>query len=132
MGAVDPAYYPNSKYAFNSTTRAAILGIVDSNNRPILNINAASIDGVDVLLGRPTVLVQQLPNAASEASGTILYGDFQSTYSFRQVLNDLSILRLNERYADQGMVGFIGYARVGGYLNPLGAAKPIVKLVQHA
>jgi hypothetical protein len=29
------------------------------------------------------------------------------------------------------MVGFIGYARVGGYVNPLGTAKPLVKLVQH-
>lgn len=131
LAAVDPAYYANSKFAFNSTTRAAILGIVDSNNRPILNINAGSIAGVDVLLGQPTALVQQLPNAASAASGTILHGDFSSAYTFRQVRNDLSILRLNERFADQGMVGFIGYARVGGYVNPLGAAKPLAKLVQH-
>lgn len=132
LGAVDPAYYANAKFAFNSTTRAAILGIVDGNNRPILNINAGSIAGVDVLLGQPTALVQQLPNAASSASGTILYGDFSSAYTFRQVRNDLSILRLNERFADQGMVGFIGYARVGGYMNPLGAAKPLAKLVQHS
>ena len=74
---------------------------------------------LNVLLGRPTALVQQLPNAASAASGTILYGDFSSAYTLRQMRNDLSILRLNERYADQGMVGLIGYARVGGCVNRL-------------
>ena len=132
LAQVDPAFLQNSKFAMNSVTRAAILGLVDANSRPLLNINAASIDGVDVLLGKPVVYVQQLPNAASAASGTILFGDFQSAYTFRQVKSDLSILRLNERYADQGMVGFLGYARVGGYMNPLGASKAIVKLVQHA
>jgi hypothetical protein len=30
------------------------------------------------------------------------------------------------------MVGFIGFARVGGYANPLGASKAIAKLVMHA
>jgi HK97 family phage major capsid protein len=133
VAKVDPAYLQNAKFAMNNVSRVAALGILDSNNRPIWNISASNIPGSPgSILGYDVALVQQLPNAASAASGTVVFGDFQSAYTFRQVRGDLSILRLNERYAELGMVGFIGYARVGGYNNPLGAAKAIAKLVMHA
>jgi len=44
---------------------------------------------------------------------------------------DLSILRLNERYAELGEVGFIGYARIGGFATDAGT-HPIVNLTMHA
>jgi hypothetical protein len=43
---------------------------------------------------------------------------------------DVSNLRLNERYADIGQVGFIGYHRNSSWLWPVGAL--IVSLVQAA
>ena len=132
LGAIEPSYLKASKFAFNNVVRSKILGMVDSNGRPLLNINAASIDGVDTLLGRPVVYVPQLPNAAASASGTVLLADFQSTYTLRSVNGSFGIIRLDQRWMDQLMVGFVAFARGGGYANPLNGAKTAVKLVQHS
>lgn len=132
LGAVDPDYLLNSKFAMNSVTRAQVLGLVDNNGRPLLNINAASIEGVDTLMGRPVIYAQQLPNVAASASGTVVLADFEATYTLRTVRGSYQILRLAERYADKLCVGFIAYARGGGYLNALNGAKAAVKLVQHS
>ncbi len=132
LGAIDPMYLKNSKFAVNAKTRSQILGMVDSNNRPLLDINAASINGVDTLLGRPVVYVTQLPNAASAASGTVVLADFQSTYTLRSVNGSFGIIRLDQRWMDQLMIGYVSYARGGGYLNPINGAKSAAKLVMHA
>jgi HK97 family phage major capsid protein len=41
-------------------------------------------------------------------------GDLKAGYALRTV-GDLSIVRMNERYLDMGEVGFIGFARAGGF-----------------
>jgi hypothetical protein len=43
----------------------------------------------------------------------------------------VSILRLNERYADTGEVGFIGYYRNTGFATNAGT-HPILNLTPHA
>ena len=47
-----------------------------------------------------------------------------------RTVGDLSIVRMNERYLDTGEVGFIGFARVGGFATDAGT-HPIVTLQQH-
>ncbi|HZL51590.1 MAG TPA: phage major capsid protein [Terracidiphilus sp.] len=127
--ALDPAYIDNSSWVFNSTTRAALMGVVDSLGRPLFQ-PSPNAGAFDMLLGRPVVLNQYQPNATAGLKA-VLFGDFSSGYTFRQVQGDLSILRLNERYADTGEVGFIGYARIGGFSTDAGT-HPIVALQQHA
>lgn len=128
-GALDPAYIDNASWVFNSTTRAALMGVVDSLGRPLFQ-PSPNAGAFDMLLGRPVVLNQYQPSIAA-TNKAVLFGDFSSGYTFRQVQGDLSILRLNERYADTGEVGFIGYARIGGFSTDAGT-HPIVALVQHA
>jgi HK97 family phage major capsid protein len=129
FAANDPAYIENASWVFNSTTRAVLMGVVDTLGRPLFQ-PSPNAGAFDTLLGRPVVLNQFQPSIAA-TNRAVLFGDFSSGYTFRQVQGDLSILRLNERYADTGEVGFIGYARIGGFATDAGT-HPIVALQQHA
>jgi HK97 family phage major capsid protein len=105
------------------------MGLKDTLGRPIFIPNPSS--GVlDQLFGRPIVLNQQLPSAYVAGNTGILYGDFSEGYLLRTD-GDLSIRRLDERFADSLEVGFIAYARVGGHSTDAGT-HPILTLVTHA
>jgi HK97 family phage major capsid protein len=127
--ALDPAYIGNATWLFNSLTRGFLLGVKDGFGRPLFIPNPSS-GSFDMLLGRPVVLNQALPNIAASAVGTVLFGDLQQGYIFRTD-GDISILRLDERFADTLEVGFIGYSRIGGASMDAGT-HPIVKLAQAA
>lgn len=115
-GSQDPAYIPNSKWLFSSVTRAYIMGLKDNYGRPLFIVSPNS-GTLDQILGCPVVMNQVLPsavNVSTTATATgILFGDFEQGYLLRTD-GGISILRLDERYADSLMVGFIGYSRVGG------------------
>lgn len=129
--AQDPAYIPNSNWVMSSTTRAGVMGLKDNYGRPLFipNPNTGTLDQI---LGRPVTLNQALPTAyyaAAPGAATtgIFFGDFNEGYILRTD-GDLSILRLDERFADTLEVGFIGYARVGGASTDAGT-HPIRTLV---
>ena len=104
------------------------MGQVDSIGRPLF-IPSPNTGAFDTLLGRP-IVINQSQGAIGAGNFPVLFGDLKAGYTFRSV-GDLSILRLNERYADTGEVGFIGYATVGGFATDAGT-HPIVKLQMHA
>jgi hypothetical protein len=60
----------------------------------------------------------------------ILYGDFNEGYLLRTD-GDLSIRRLDERFADSLEVAFLAYARVAGASTDAGT-HPILKLATHS
>lgn len=60
----------------------------------------------------------------------VQFGSLTDGYVLRTA-GDVSILRLNERYADSGEVGFIGYHRNSGFATDAGT-HPIINLTQHA
>ena len=127
--ALDPAYEGNASWVMSSTTRALIMGLKDTLGRPIFIPNPSS--GVlDHLFGRPIVLNQQLPSAFVAGNTGILYGDFNEGYLLRTD-GDLSIRRLDERFADYLEVGFLAYARIGGASTDAGT-HPILKLATHS
>lgn len=129
--ALDPAYGLNATWTMNSSTRAALMGVTDNYGRPlfILSPNAGAFD---TLLGRPVILNQFLPDIAA-GKVAIQFGDFNQGYLARYVKGGLTIMRLVERYADAGQVGFIGYGRFGGSLtNASSTDYPIVSLTQAA
>jgi HK97 family phage major capsid protein len=129
FAALDPAYLPNGKFAMNASTRGTLMGVVDTLGRPIY-IPAPSADAFDRLFGKEVVLNQSLGNIPTTTGSTIVpiqFGDFKQGYLLREVVDGLTILRLNERYADTLQVGFIGYARVGGILTDAGT-HPIMNL----
>ena len=78
----------------------------------------------DRILGFTYVINQDFPNIASGAK-TIAFGDW-SKYIIRQVL-DLSIVRLDQTYADLMQTAFLGYLRTDGKLLQSAAIKLLVQ-----
>jgi HK97 family phage major capsid protein len=115
-GSLDPAYIPNSNWVLSQTTRVFVMGQKDNYGRPLF-IPSPNSGTLDMILGRPIVLNQALPSAVNTSSSAtttgVLFGDFNEGYILRTD-GGISILRLDERFADTLEVGFIGYARVGG------------------
>lgn len=125
---LDPAYIQDASWVMNSTTRSQILGITDSFGRPLFVPNV-STDSLSTILSLPVVISQYHPNLGANVTGAVQLGSLTDGYTLRTA-GDVSILRLNERYADTGQVAFIGYHRNSGYATPVGA--PIINLVQPA
>jgi HK97 family phage major capsid protein len=96
------------------------LGIVDTLGRPLF-VPSVNTDSLESILGRPVVISQYHPNLASTVVGVVQFGSLTDGYVLRTA-GDVSILRLNERYADTGEVGFIGYHRNSGFATD---AEPI-------
>lgn len=121
IGALDPAYQTNAAWAMSNSTLATVIGLSDSNGRPLFlpNYGDASTGFVGTILGRPVKLVTQLPSVAT-GNMAVLFGDFKEAYTFRQVNPGIGILRLNELFAAGFETGFIGFARVGGVVTDAG------------
>lgn len=131
-GSIDPAYEPNSTFVMNSTTRAHLLGEVDSLGRPLFLVApVAGSSAFSTLLGRPVKLVQALPNIAA-GNYPILFGDFKLGYLLKTVNPGLGINILRELYAAQFCVGFIPFARAGSAFISPGGTDPIHGLKVHA
>lgn len=132
--ALDPAYLPNAKWVFNSATRAFIMGQKDSYGRPLF-IPSPNSGTLDQILGSGIVISQSMPNAVvtstTVANTGVLYGDFNEGYMLRTD-GDITILRLDERFADKLMVGFIGYGRLGGKSIDAGTHPILTMVTPHA
>lgn len=120
--SVDPAYRQSKsvRWMCADSTIQAIKLLKDSAGRPLwLPSFQASFDGKfpDTILGYPIQVNQDMPVMAANAK-SILFGDF-SKYKIRRVL-EMTVLRLVERYADYGQVGFIAFMRADGNLIDAG------------
>jgi len=80
----------------------------------------------DMLFGRPFYRVSGLPSMAAAAGASdpaVLFGDIRSGYLVAD-RQRITVQRLDERYADQGLVGFLFRERVGGdVIRPAAFAK---------
>ena len=114
--SVDPAYRQNARWAFNDSTLLAIKKLVDGEGRPLwqAGVTANEPDRID---GDPYIVLQELADIGASAK-PILYGDF-SHYYIRDVLG-MTLLRLEERYAEAFQVAFLGFSRHDGVLVDAG------------
>jgi HK97 family phage major capsid protein len=125
--SVDPAYRtgPNVAFMFNDTTLAALkkldFGTTDTVPLWMPSFREGEPDRV---LGFRYVVNQDFPSIAATRK-TVAFGDW-SKYVVRLV-QDFSLIRLNERYADELAVGFVAYARVDGKLLNNQAIKLLVQ-----
>jgi HK97 family phage major capsid protein len=80
----------------------------------------------DRLFGRPFYRVSGLPSLAAGAGASdpaVLFGDINSGYLIAD-RQQITVQRLDERYADVGLVGFLFRQRVGGdVIRPLAFAR---------
>ena len=110
----------------NFTALLEIRKLKDSQNRPIFGPDLAG-GTPNTLLGFPIVIDQAMPSLGASAKA-IAFGDL-SLYTIRRV-KGVRILRLVERYADHGQVGFMGFIRLDATLIDAGTNP--VKLLQMA
>jgi HK97 family phage major capsid protein len=121
--SVDPAYRENAEWMFNDSTLKAIKQIKDSQNRPLWQQDMA-LGERPTILGYPYVINQDVAVMAASAK-SILFGDF-SYYLIRDV-QDIRLLRLDERYADFLQSGFLAFLRTDGLLANAGGTNAPVK-----
>lgn len=113
--SVDPAYRRNGAWMIDDVVLSWLKKQTESTYRPMWqpDMSAASPGTYD---GDPIIVNNDMPTAA--ASKAILYGDF-SKYIVREV-QGITVLRLDERYADYHQTGFLAFSRSDGDLLDAG------------
>lgn len=122
--SVDPLYRENGVFQANDDTIRQILQVKNKYGNPLFEM--PDVGQPASIFGHPIYPNNDMDTIAS-GKKTVLFGD-HSKYVCRQV-KDLSVLRLVERYAEKGQIGFIGFARFDGNLLDAGT-HPVKYLVQ--
>lgn len=121
--SLDPAYgnSPNAKWMMHQTVRKVIRKLKDSTGAPIWEPSVQA-GAPDMLLGRPAVVNNDMATLAQN-SLSLGYGDIRAAYVTRNVTGSAMLLRLSERYAELGQVGFIAFDRWDGTMQDANAFK---------
>lgn len=114
--SVDPDYRINAKWMFADSTLKAIKQLLDGNDRPLW-LPGIAVREPDTILGHPFVVNQNVAAMAASAK-SILFGDL-SKYKIRDV-RQVTLLRLDERFADYHQVAFLAFSRHDGDLLDAG------------
>lgn len=124
QNAIDPAYWPNARWMFNTATFTGIRKLRQGTSDQFLWSPGLSQGAPDLLLGHEYTINQDVASFGTSGNKTIFYGDF-SHYWIRDVAG-ISINRLTERFAEEGVVALLGYARVDGR-SVFGSTVPSLK-----
>lgn len=128
--SVDPAYRRNARWMFADSTLKAIKKLKllqysgDTTGAPLW-LPGLAAGQPDTILGYPYTINQDCATLAT-SSKSVFFGDF-SKYIIRDV-RDVTLLRLDERFADYHQVAFIAFSRHDGDL--LDAGTHPVKYIQ--
>jgi HK97 family phage major capsid protein len=125
--SVDPSYRRNARWMFHDNTLRQLKQLLDKFGRPIW-LPGIAVNAPDTLYGYPYTINQSMPKIAPNAP-TVLFGDMQK-FIIRKV-REMSVLRLVERYAEYGQIGFVAFSRVDSDLVDAGT-HPIQQLVMHS
>lgn len=127
--ALDPAYgnaagsnagAPGLKFMGHQSVRKALRKLKDSQGRPLWE-PGLQVGTPDSLLGYPFRVNNDMATVAVN-SKSLLFGNIQQAYAVR-IVNDLALMRLNERYADFLQVGFIAFERADGTMQDVNAVR---------
>jgi HK97 family phage major capsid protein len=110
--SIDPAYRANgAQWMFHDTLLSLLKQIkAVEDGRPIW-LPGLAVSAPDTILGYQYIINQSMPEAEAEAKA-ILFGDF--SYYFIRDVQDVRVLRLEERYAEYLQVAFIAFLRTDG------------------
>jgi HK97 family phage major capsid protein len=113
--SIDPLYRDSASYMMADSSLKVLKKLKDSTGRPIWlpGLSSGMSDKINgpTLNGYPYSINQDIAAMAVSAK-SVLFGDF-SKYIVRDVM-DITLLRLEERYAEVGQVGFIAFSRADG------------------
>jgi HK97 family phage major capsid protein len=120
--SVDPAYRVNGKFMLSDAALKMVRKILipqysgDTAGAPLWQPNFA-VGVPDTILGYPYVINQSMTAPATTVK-SILFGDL-SKYIVRDV-RDVTLMRLDERFAEYHQVAFLAFARSDGDLLDAG------------
>lgn len=128
--SVDPAYRSGAGWMFHDTELQEIKKIVETTTgRPIWLPNMAG-GAPDTILGYKYTINQHMDVASATGSGkSILFGQLKK-YLFREV-QDITVMKLEELYAEYYQVAFVGFARMDGDLLDAGT-HPVKYTANHS
>jgi HK97 family phage major capsid protein len=106
-----PGYLPGSIFVMANETLGAVQQLTDSQGRPLWVPFGTALPS-DMIFGYPIAIAPDMPQIAANAFA-IAFGNFKRGYQI-VIRKQISIQVLQERYADQNAVGYIGYYRFGG------------------
>lgn len=115
--SVDPAYRAmGAQFMFHDQTLRALKKLKDQDGRPLW-LPGIAVREPDTILSYPYTINQDVPVMAADAK-SILFGDF-SKYVIRDVF-DITLIRLEERFAELGQVAFVTLSRHDGRMIDAG------------
>ena len=121
LHSVDPAYRTRGRWMFHDTLLRNLRRMADTTGQPIWQPGISG-GSPDTIYSYPFTINQAIAQPTSAGSKVLFFGDFQK-YIIRDVTGGDAgpvILRLNERYADYGQVGFFLFSRHDGDLMDAG------------
>ena len=126
--SIDPTYRRGAKLMFHDQTLASFKRQVDAFGRPLW-VPAVKDGEPDTICGYQYVINQAFPQIAASAPGVVAFGQW-SKFVARKV-RDLSIARLDERFADYGEVAYVGFSRLDSRLVDAGT-HPLNMISMHS
>lgn len=128
---LDNAYQGNAKYVMTQKTKSNLMSLVDNFGRPLLQADSTQTP-FNSIFGKQIVISNSMDNVGATNKIPVLYGDLEASYTLRSIRSGLKITRLVERYAELGLVGFIGRARFGSFLTTQSSSPSLIGLKQAA
>jgi HK97 family phage major capsid protein len=122
--SVDAAYRLNGRFMMNDAIVRALRLEQDTTNRPIWQPSTQP-GQPDTLLGSPYTVNNFMLGTMAATNKTVLYGDFREAIMGRQAGQSLLMI-LREKYAEQFMVGYLGYRRFDSRVVQPSAVKVLV------
>lgn len=114
--SVNSAYRPGARWMMADSSIKVVKKLKDTTNRPLwapgLTASFAT-SAPDTILGYPFIINDDMPVMAANAK-SILFGAL-SKYLIRDVMG-ITLMRLDERFADSGQVAFLAFSRHDGDL----------------
>lgn len=122
FGSLDASYTMNANWLMSSQTRAYLMGLISTTGQPVLQTDVAG-NPFNQIFGK-SIVISEFQEPVATGNSPILFGDLKSAYVLRQS-GGFAIKRLTELFALSNELGYVMYARAGGYnLNP---GVPIVR-----
>lgn len=111
--ALDKAYRANARWLISDTAIGKLRGLVDDVGRPLWEPSLQAGEP-DRLAGFPIINDAAMPDGSTTLNTNFAaFGDWSQAYVVRQV-RDIIAMRLVERYAEYGQVGYLAFLRVDG------------------
>jgi HK97 family phage major capsid protein len=112
--SVDPNYRAIGQYMLSDTAERQLMTALDSTGRPLWQPSLIA-GQAPTLNGSRYTVNPFMDIATTTGKKTAIFGDTKA-YRSRVVVGGMNLIRLNERFADEGQVGYVMHYRAGGAL----------------